>query len=112
MRWLAPLILALGTAGIAWADAPPLMIHGVLKAGDGLDRLHKTSHARVHEVELKEGQACLVELRSADSDSILRVEDGDGRVLGQRDHRAKQLERRVAFVAPAAGKVRLIVTTV
>jgi CHAT domain-containing protein len=112
MRRLAALMVVLGMAAAARADAPPLTVHGVLKPGDGLDRVQKASHAKVHDIQLREGQAYLVELRSADFDSILRVEDGDGRILGQRDHRAKQGERRVAFVAPTAGKFRLVVTTV
>jgi hypothetical protein len=62
--------------------APPpeksLVIRGELKASDPFDRLRNQSYHRVHEVDLKAGRTYLVELRSPDFDTLLRVEDAQG----------------------------------
>jgi serine/threonine protein kinase/CHAT domain-containing protein/tetratricopeptide (TPR) repeat protein len=97
----------------AWADGPPLVVHGELKATDPADRVQKHSYARVHAFELKAGEAILAHLRSIDFDAVLRVEDANGKVLGRNDDILAGMiaNSRLGFVAPAAGNYRLVVTS-
>src|SRR5436309_7957581 len=95
-------LLMLLAAAPAWADPPPFVVRGELTEKDGTDRVQKQSYAKVHEVELKAGQAILVELRSIDFDPMLRVEDAKGKGLGQNDDivAGKLTNSRLGFVAP------------
>jgi CHAT domain-containing protein/tetratricopeptide (TPR) repeat protein len=123
LLWLAPLLVA--ATALAQpvplpdqpkrATPPPeksLVIRGELKASDPLDRLRKQSYCRVHEVDLKAGRTYLVELRSPDFDTFLRVEDTQGRVLAENDDIGKtDLNSRLAIVPERRGTYRLVVTS-
>src|SRR5271155_162841 len=82
ISWAAVLLGSALLSGPAAAQVPkPLTIQGQLKDTDPLDRLRKQSHQRVHEVDLKANQVYLIELRSVDFDTFLRVEDAKGKSL-------------------------------
>jgi CHAT domain-containing protein/Tfp pilus assembly protein PilF len=98
--------------GAAPAEGPPLLVRGELTDTDPVDRVQKPSPARVHEIELKAGQAILAELRSIDFDPWLRVEDDEGKILGQNDDIGPgNLTSRLGFLAPRDGTYRLVVTS-
>jgi tetratricopeptide (TPR) repeat protein len=116
LRWdrgpVLALLAAVAAVAPAWADGPPLVVRGELKATDPTDRVRKQSHVKVHEIELKEGEAMLAHLRSVDFDPMLRVEDAKGKVLGSNDDIGNgDSNSRLGFVAPSAGTYRLVVTS-
>jgi tetratricopeptide (TPR) repeat protein len=107
---LVLLVLA-GTPSIGQADEP-LTFRGELKKSDPRDRLRKHSPHKVHEVDLKKGQAYRIELHSARFDTFLRVEDGTGKVMAENDDIGPtDLNSRLGFVPQRSGKYRLIVTS-
>jgi CHAT domain-containing protein/Tfp pilus assembly protein PilF len=107
------IVTALAAVSATWADGPPLVVRGELKATDPPDRVQKRSHVKVHEIELKAGEAILAHLRSVDFDPMLRVEDAQGKVLGSNDDisAGNITNSRLGFVAPSAGTYRLVVTS-
>ncbi len=111
--WAAALAILAVTAAPAAAQADkPLTIQGRLQASDPLDRVRKQSHHKVHEVELKKDQLYLIELRSADFDTFLRVEDAQGKKLAENDDIGEtDLNSRLGFVPSATAKYRLVVTS-
>src|SRR5262245_39332788 len=61
----------------------PALLDGWLSNKDPFDTVLKQSRAKVYEVELEKGVHYLVELRSDDFDTHLRVEDNKGKVLAE-----------------------------
>jgi hypothetical protein len=78
---------------------------------DPKDRVRTASHCKIFEVEMKQGQAYVIDLRSTEFDPFLRVEDADGRELAQDDDSGGDLNARLRFIAPHTGTFRVIATT-
>ena len=68
--------------------------------------------ADIYRLHLKAGEAVTITLRSGDFDSLLRVVDELGAVLGMNDDFGEQVDARVSFVQPFDGDVRIYCTTV
>src|SRR5438045_1301506 len=103
VAWLyqaaALMLLTLTTAPAMAQGEKPLTINGQLKDNDPLDKLRKQSFHKVHEVELKKEQLYLIELRSVDFDTFLRIEDAKGKPLAENDDISEtDLNARLGFL--------------
>src|SRR5262249_54443931 len=67
------------------ADAKPVVVQGELSAKDPFDRVCKKSHHKVHEFDLRKGAIYILELRSAQFDTYLRLEDSGGDDINEND---------------------------
>ena len=68
--------------------------------------------ADIYRLQLKAGEAVTITLRSTDIDSVLRVVDDLGAVLGENDDFGEQVDARVSFVQPYDGEVTIYCTSV
>src|SRR5207245_1178819 len=110
---LLPALVLICTATPAYCqDAKPLVITGELTAKDPFDKVRTKSHSKVHELELKAGEGYIIDLRSKEFDTYLRVEDPAGKTVDENDDvSATDRNSRVAIDAKLTGQYRALVTT-
>lgn len=89
----------------------PLDIKGELTDQDPNDRIRPESHHKVHEFKMQSGKTYRIDLNSDQIDTLLRIEDADGKQLALDDDGGGGLNSRLIFKAPADGTYKLIVTT-
>ena len=93
-------------------DAKQITITGELTKDDPFDKERKKSYHKVHELDLKAGETYVIDLRSVDFDTFLRLENAAGQKLGENDDVSKlDLNSRLSFAVKKAGKLRVVVTT-
>jgi tetratricopeptide (TPR) repeat protein len=68
---------------------------------------------RVYQVKMQAGEVYLIDLESGAFDTLLRVHDGQGKLLAENDDIAypANLNSRLLFTAPADGTYRLVATS-
>jgi CHAT domain-containing protein/Flp pilus assembly protein TadD len=109
---VALFVLLLGFTTAHAQDAKPLVITGELTKKDPFDKVRKASHHKVHELELKAGEIYMIDLRSVDFDTFLRLEDATGKKISENDDiSAVDLNSRLGFVPKKSGRYRAVVTT-
>src|SRR5579872_531651 len=77
--------LPLGFTAADAQDVKPLVITGELTKKDPFDKDRKASHHKIHELELKAGEIYMIDLRSVDFDTFLRLEDPAGNKITEND---------------------------
>jgi Bacterial pre-peptidase C-terminal domain len=92
-----------------------------LATTDPKDKVRTAMFAKIHVVTLKAGQTVVIDLESGDGspiprpgffDTYLRLEDSTGKELAHNDDiSGADYNSRLAFMAPADGNYRLIVTS-
>ena len=103
-----PIVIKLDGAKIeAGAKAE---FQGQLDPGDAPDPV-RNRPAKVHTVRLAKDKTYIIELRSTDFDSYLRLEDAAGKQLAHDDDGAGFPNARLRFAAPHDGDYRLIATS-
>lgn len=114
--WPAVLLLAgllASPCSLVGADLNPLLlIDDWLTGKEPLDTIRKTSRAKVHTVSLNAGALYLVEARSDDFNTYLRVETAGGKVLAQGQGLPADRSISRVVVTPAKDEqCRVIVTS-
>jgi CHAT domain-containing protein/Tfp pilus assembly protein PilF len=105
-------VLLLGFTSAHAQDVKPLVITGELTKKDPFDKERKASHHKVHELKLKAGEIYMIDLRSVDFDTFLRLEDATGKKISENDDiSAVDLNSRLGFVPKKTGRYRAVVTT-
>ena len=108
----ATCVLLLGFTNFHTQDVRPLVITGELTKKDPFDHERIASHHKVHELDLKAGEIYLIDLRSVDFDTFLRLEDATGKKICENDDiSAIDLNSRLGFVPKKSGRYRAVVTT-
>jgi hypothetical protein len=90
---------------------PPFRALECLTDDDPLDRGRPGRFCRPHQVRLKAGQVCTVELHSTDFDAYLRIEDAAGITLAEDDDSGPNLDARIVFRPAQTGTYTIVVTT-
>jgi CHAT domain-containing protein len=104
--------LLLGFTPADAQDAKPLVITGELTKKDPLDKERKASHHKVHELELQAGEIYMIDLRSVDFDTFLRLEDAAGKKISTNDDiSTTDRNSRLGFAPKKTGTYRAVVTT-
>lgn len=96
-------------------DAPPKVLFeksGELTDQDSFDKLVKKAYSVSFPFKMKAGEMYRIDASSRDIDTLIRIENEDGKHLALDDDGAGEgLNSRLIFKAPADGEYRLIVTT-
>lgn len=75
-------------------------------------RLTGESIQGVHDVKLSAGRFYVIDMISADFDTLLRLEEIDGKQLAENDDiEERNLNSRIVFFPPADGKYRIVATS-
>ena len=89
-----------------------MVIEGELTGKDPFDKIRKGSRVKVHDLELKAEEIYLIDLRSLDFDTFLRLEDSTGKKISENDDiSATNLNSRLGFMPKKTGTYRAVVTT-
>lgn len=101
---------------LAWSACPnPARAEvnrgGVLDCYDDFCPHRAGCYERIHEVNLKAGQAYVIDLTSNRFDTYLFLEDSSGRVLARNDDGGVGTNSRIIFTPTRNGTYRLVVTT-
>jgi hypothetical protein len=105
-------VLLLGLKSGHAQDAKPLVLTGELTKKDPFDKKRKASHQKVHELELKAGATYMIDLRSIDFDTFLRLENAAGNKISENDDLGDaDANSRLGFVPKKTGTYRAVVTT-
>ena len=88
-----------------------LKVAGKLSADDPKDKVIARSPHKVHEQALKAGSTYIIDLKSRQFDSYLRLEDSTGKQLAQDDDGGGFPNARIVFKTPKDDKYRIIVTS-
>lgn len=110
---LDPLLLITRTRGIELptpAVNAPTQYQGVLQSSDPLDPVRKRP-AKVHVIELKAGKTYVIDLKSRQFDTFLRLEDAGRTQLAYNDDGGGNLNSRIVFSCQTDGRFRLIATS-
>lgn len=85
---------------------------GNIEANDPLDTVRRQP-CKIHKVKLQEGRPYLVELRSPDFDTYLRIEDSNGNQVAEDDDGGgkKFTDSKLRWTAPKTDEYRLIATS-
>lgn len=106
----AVLLFALTAYGQDMAR-PPQLIHDRLARTDARDKVRRHSYCKVHEVKLEKGQTYTMELVGSSFDPSLRLEDAQGRLLGENEEDRIAGDCWLIFVPEQTDTYRLIATT-
>ena len=88
-----------------------LKVEGKLSADDPKDKFFPKSPSKKHDYKMENGKIYVLELSSKDFDSVLRLEDAEGKnVAVNDDARPDTLDSRIVIKAPKEGMYKLIVT--
>lgn len=110
-------LLGAGSLAPTWADEAVAPGKEVLQINDRLtedlprDRERQDCFHKVHTLRMKPGRAYLVDMKSADFDSYLRLENAQGQKLAENDDGGDGLNARLLFRPKQEGTYRLIATT-
>jgi hypothetical protein len=83
---------------------------GTIAASDPFDRMPTQTYRKTYRMRLEQGKEYLVEMASKTMDSVLRVEDGQGRVLGRSDLPGTSTER-VLLIPEKTDEYVIVATT-
>jgi thiol-disulfide isomerase/thioredoxin len=88
-----------------------LKIEGNLNAEDPKDKVLKQSPHKVHEYKMRAGNIYVIDLSSNDFDSLLRLENPDGKQVAMNDDaEPPNLDARIVYKAATPGMYKIIVT--
>ncbi len=88
----------------------PTVISGVLDIRSPIDKVGGR-RCEVYPLEMYEGEQFIIEMRSVQIDSYLRVEDARGTTLARDDDSGGRLNARIVFNVPQNGVYRIIATS-
>jgi hypothetical protein len=74
-------------------------------------KVNKGCFYKLHTFKMEAGSTYTIDLQSTDFDAFLRLEDPNGKLLGEDDDGAGKLNSRIVFTPETDGIYRLIVTT-
>jgi len=107
-----PLAAFGGAKGGEEKDGESLNIKGELSNDDPKDKLLKKSPFKQHLFDMKAKQVYVIELKSGDFDTFLRLENMAGRQVAYNDDVGPgDLNSRIVYKAAETGKHRIIVTS-
>jgi thiol-disulfide isomerase/thioredoxin len=92
-------------------EEPAFSTKGKLTGDDPMDRVRKDSHSKTHEVKLEGGKAYIVYLMSKSFDPYLRVEDAEGKSLGENDDGGGGLNSKLMIRPEKGGMFKIIATS-
>jgi hypothetical protein len=87
------------------------MIESELTKMDERDPNRNSSYAKIHPIKLEAGKTYQIDMRSADLDSYLRLEDPSGQQVAFDDDSGGNLNARIVHKALKDGEYRIIATT-
>ena len=115
-RQVLAIVVAITWSSIASAssqDAKPFIIHSELAAKSPFDKVRKENRHKVHELELKAGEIYMIDLRSIDFNTFLRLEDAAGTKVGEiGEMSAADRNSRLGFVPKKTAIYRAVVMSV
>jgi hypothetical protein len=82
-----------------------------LTATDPLDKVRTQSHVKAYMVKLKAGKTYVIDLKSKDFDSFLRLENAGGQQLAEDDDSGGGLDARITFTCENDGIYRILATS-
>ncbi len=89
-----------------------LDIKGTLKDDDAFDKVLKKSYHKAEPVKMQAGRAYRIDVTSTDFDTLLRLEDSDGKQVAFNDDVSQRdTNSRIVYLAPKDGEYRIIVTS-
>jgi hypothetical protein len=100
--------------GLVLAKTQPalLNVRDSLTKQDGKDTARTTSYRKVHTVTLQQGVRYVIDMRSVDMDSFLRLENANGtQVASDDDNGPGHRNARIVFTPTQTGTYRVIATT-
>lgn len=95
-------------AGVGRPKNTLVRLNGALQRGD---LMLSNRYTKVHPVRLEVGAVYIINARSQQFDTLLKVEDKQGKFLAQDDDGGDGTNSRLEFAPPASGEYRLIITT-
>src|ERR1043165_5140217 len=90
-------------------DAQDMKVVGKLTADDRKDKMTKNP-SKVHEHKMKAGTTYIIDLKSPDFDSVLRLEDSTGKQLAFDDDGGGFPDARITFAATKDDTYKIIAT--
>lgn len=109
---LVPLPAALAQDTPKDKDAKGLKVEGKLSPDDPKDKVMQKSPHKVHEFKMTAGKTYIINLKSRDFDTYLRLEDSAGKQLAFNDDVGpRDLNSRIAHKANKDDSYRIIVTS-
>jgi thiol-disulfide isomerase/thioredoxin len=100
-----------GDKGDKGKDDKGLNINGELNNNDGLDKVRQGCRCKTYKLKMTEGSTWEINLRSADFDAYLRIEDSAGKQLAEDDDSGGNLDAKIVFKAPKTDTYTIIATT-
>ena len=110
-------LVLLAPLPVAWAEdakkdtGQDLKVDGKLSADDPKDKVITKSPHKVHEYQMKAGAAYIIDLKSRQFDSFLRLEDSSGKQLAADDDSGGFPNARIVHKATKDDNYRIIVTS-
>jgi hypothetical protein len=92
------------------ADGDDLKVSGTLSADDPKDKKTNNPH-KVHDFKMKAGSTYIIDLKSRQFDSYLRLEDSSGKQLAEDDDSGGFPDARIVHKADKDDTYRIIVTS-
>lgn len=92
-------------------DGDDLKVSGTLSADDPKDKVKTGSPHKVHDIKMKAGSTYIIDLKSRQFDSYLRLEDSGGKQLAEDDDSGGFPDARIIYKADKEDTYRIIVTS-
>jgi hypothetical protein len=118
-RWVAgaALLATLFTSSLAWTAAggdksqgDVLKVEGEIAITDPNDTVRQKPH-KVFPLKMEAGVTYVIDMKSKEIDSYLRLENSDKKQLAEDDDSGGNLDARITFRCTTAGEYRIIATT-
>jgi len=102
---------SIAQAGEEKKTSGKLRIEGKLTEDDAKDKVLQKSPHKVHDYKMRSGGIYVIDLSSKDFDSVLRLENPDGKQVALNDDaRPDTLDSKIVYKAASAGMYKIIVT--